>query len=89
MNLLFPFSSIAVSLPNGPGIAPGEKSPLIVMVTEPDGKVLRTEGKGGGKVLWKDLTITAGVVAANPKGIVSFPAIQGSATARWGMPQVH
>ena len=68
-----PIAAIAASLPNGPGIAPGEKSPLVVVVTEPDGKVLQTEGKGGGKVLWKDLKVTATVVAANSKGIVSLP----------------
>jgi hypothetical protein len=68
-----PVASIAASLPKGPGIAPGEKSPLVVVVTQPDGKVLQTEGKGGGKVLWKDLKVTASVVTANQKGIVSLP----------------
>lgn len=68
-----PVTSIAASLPNGSGIAPGEKSPLVVVVTEPDGKVLQTEGAGHGKVLWKDLTIVPSVVTANQKGIVSLP----------------
>ena len=68
-----PVASIRASLPNGPGIAPGEKSPLIVVVTEPDGKVLQTEGKGGGKVLWADLQVTATVATVNQKGIVSLP----------------
>jgi hypothetical protein len=68
-----PITSIAVSLPNGPGVAPGEKSPLIVTVAEPGGKVLQTEGAGHGKVLWQDLTITTTVVTANQKGIVSLP----------------
>ena len=68
-----PVTSIAASLPNGPGMAPGEKSPLVVVLTEPDGKVLQTEGAGHGKVLWKDLTITPSVVTANQKGIVSLP----------------
>lgn len=68
-----PIASIAASLPNGPGIAPGEKSPLVVVVTEPDGKVLQTEGKGGGKVLWKDITVTPTLVTANQKGILSLP----------------
>ncbi len=67
-----PVASIAVSLPKGPGIAPGEKSPLVVVVTEPDGKVLQTEGAGHGKVLWKDLTVTASVATVNQKGIVSL-----------------
>jgi hypothetical protein len=68
-----PITSLAVNLPQGPAIAPGEKSPLVVVFTQPDGKFLQTEGKGGGKVMWKDLTITASVVAVNQKGIVSLP----------------
>ncbi|HEY6351084.1 MAG TPA: hypothetical protein VI636_16900 [Candidatus Angelobacter sp.] len=68
-----PVASIAASLPNGPGVAPGEKSPLVVTVTQPDGKVLQTEGKGGGKVLWQDLQVTATLVSANKKGVVSLP----------------
>lgn len=69
-----PVKSIEASLPKGPGIAPGAKSPLVVVVTQPNGKVLRTEGKGGGKVLWKDLQVTANVVAANKKGVLSLPS---------------
>jgi hypothetical protein len=68
-----PITSIAVNLPQGPAIAPGEKSPLVVVVTQPDGKVLQTEGKGGGKVMWKDLKVTASVVAVNAKGVVTLP----------------
>src|ERR1700675_4971868 len=67
-----PVTFIAASLPNGSGIAPGEKSPLVVALTEPDGKVLQTEGAGHGKVLWKDLTVTPSVVTANQKGTVSL-----------------
>jgi len=69
-----PIASIQASLPNGPGIAPGEKSPLVVTVKEPNGKELVTEGKGKGKVMWKDLHIEASVVRANRKGTVSLPA---------------
>ena len=68
-----PIASIEASLPKGPGIAPGEKSPLVVVVTEPNGNILQTEGAGHGKVLWKDLQVTASVVIANQKGIVSLP----------------
>jgi hypothetical protein len=68
-----PVTSITATLPKGPGIAPGEKSALVVVVTQPDGKVLQTEGKGKGKVMWKELNITADVVTASPKGILSFP----------------
>ncbi|HTD23243.1 MAG TPA: hypothetical protein VK738_11345 [Terriglobales bacterium] len=68
-----PVTSMQASLPKGPGIAPGEKSPLVVALTGPDGTVLMTEGAGHGKVLWKDLTVTANVAVANKKGIVSLP----------------
>jgi len=68
-----PIASMKVSLPKGPAIGPGEKLPLVVVITEPDGKVLQTEGAGGGKVMWKDLKVTATVVTANQKGIVSLP----------------
>jgi len=67
-----PIASIEASLPKGPGIAPGQKSPLVVAVTQPDGKTLQTEGKGGGKVMWKDLAVAATVVTVNQKGIVSL-----------------
>ncbi len=68
-----PVASIQASLPKGPAIAPGQKSPLVVVFTEPDGKVLQTEGQGHGKVMWKDLTVTGTVVSANQKGILSLP----------------
>jgi hypothetical protein len=61
------------SLPKGPAIAPGQKLALVVKFTQPDGKVLVTEGLGKGKVLWKDLTVTPSVVTANQKGVVSLP----------------
>jgi len=67
-----PIASIEASLPKGPGMAPGAKSPLVVAVTEPTGKTLLTEGKGGGKVMWKDLQVTASVVTVNQKGVLSL-----------------
>ena len=79
-----PVASIAASLPNGAGIAPGEKSPLVVVVTEPNGRVLQTEGKGGGKVLWKDITVTPTLVTANQKGILSLPKDPRSEERRVG-----
>jgi hypothetical protein len=63
-----PVTSIEARLANDPGIAPGEKSPLIVTVTEPTGQILTTEGKGKGKVLWKELTVTPTLVTADKKG---------------------
>lgn len=68
-----PVSSMRASLPRGPAIAPGEKSPLVVTLTQPNGKVLLTEGQGAGKVMWKDLQVAATVVLADEKGILSFP----------------
>jgi hypothetical protein len=68
-----PVSSIQASLPKGPAIAPGERSPLVVTLTEPNGQVLFTEGQGAGKVMWKDLQVTATTVLADEKGNLSFP----------------
>jgi hypothetical protein len=68
-----PIASMKATLPKGPAIGPGEKLPLVVVVTEPDGKVLQTEGAGSGKVMWKDLKVTATVATVNQKGIVSLP----------------
>lgn len=67
-----PVASIEASLPKDPGIAPGEKSPLVVTVTETDGTVQVTQGKGKGKVLWSDLTVTPTVVTVNKKGVLSL-----------------
>jgi hypothetical protein len=65
-----PITSIQARQGDGNGMAPGEKSPLVVTVTQPDGKVLTTEGKGHGKVLWKDLTVTPAVVGVSKKGVL-------------------
>lgn len=67
-----PVASIDANLAKGPAIAPGQKSPLVVSVKEPDGKVLLTQGQGGGKVLWKDLQVTGSVVTVNNKGVLSL-----------------
>ena len=67
-----PVTSIEISQPKGPGIAPGQKSSLSVTVTEPDGKTLLTEGAGHGKVMWRDLAVTATVVTVNNKGQITL-----------------
>jgi hypothetical protein len=67
-----PVTTIEASLPNGPAIAPGETSPMVVTFTEPSGKVWVTEGKGKGKILWSDLTVTPSVVTVNKKGVLSL-----------------
>jgi hypothetical protein len=77
-------SSMQPKLPNGPAIAPGEKSPLVVQFTQPDGKLLMTEGQGKGKVLWSDLTVTPTVVTVNKKGVLTLahdPRISDGKTA--------
>ena len=66
-------TSMQVSLPKGPAIAPGEKLGLVVQFTQPDGKMLLTEGQGKGKVLWSDITVTSAVVTADQKGNVTLP----------------
>lgn len=63
-------TSIQASLAKGPGIAPGQKLPLVVTLAGPNGKNLLSEGAGHGKVLWKDLKVTGSVVTVNQKGIV-------------------
>jgi hypothetical protein len=67
-----PVTTIEASMPKGPAIAPGESSSLIVTFTEPGGKVWVTEGKGKGKILWSDLTVTPSVVTVNKKGVLSL-----------------
>jgi hypothetical protein len=67
-----PVASIEASQPRGPGIGPGQKSPLVVTVTQPDGKVLTTEGAGKGKVMWRDLAVAPTVVAVDKKGVISL-----------------
>jgi hypothetical protein len=67
-----PVTSMEAGLPQNPGVAPGEKSSLVVTLTASDGKVWVTEGKGKGRILWNDLAITATVVSINKKGTVSL-----------------
>jgi hypothetical protein len=61
-----PITSIQAKQGDGHGIAPGEKSPLIVTVTKPDGTAINTRDK----VLWKDLAVTPSIVSASKKGVV-------------------
>jgi uncharacterized membrane protein YgcG len=68
-----PIASIEVTQPKGPGIGPGQNSPLMVEVTQPDGKILQTEGAGKGKVMWQDLVVTPTVVTVNKKGVLTLP----------------
>ncbi len=63
-------TTMSARLATGTGIAPGQRAALVVSLAQPDGKVLLTEGKGGGKVMWNDLTVYATVVEVNDKGIL-------------------
>jgi hypothetical protein len=67
-----PVASMDARLQGDPGVAPGEKSPLIVTFTQPDGTVLTTTGAGKGKVRWSDLSVTATLVSVNKKGVASL-----------------
>ncbi len=67
-----PVTSIAATLPGGPGIAPGEQTPLVVTFLQPDGSTLTTEGAGHGKILWQDLAIVPTVVSISKNGNVSL-----------------
>ncbi|MFZ0645896.1 MAG: hypothetical protein WAM25_22290 [Candidatus Acidiferrales bacterium] len=55
-------SSMQASLPKGPAMAPGEKTPLVAQFTQPDGKVL-----------WSDLTVTPTLVKVDKKGVLTLP----------------
>jgi len=63
-------TTMSAKLATGTGIAPGQRAALVVSLTQPDGKVLLSEGKGGGKVMWNDLTVYATIVEVNDKGIL-------------------
>ena len=67
-----PVTSIEVRQANDPGIGPGQNSPLIVEVTQPDGKILQTEGAGKGKIMWQDLVVTPTIVTVNKKGVITL-----------------
>jgi hypothetical protein len=69
-----PVTTMTASQYHHPGVGPGEKKSLVVTFTQPDGKVLVTAGKGGGKVQWKDLAVVATVVSVNKKGVLSLPS---------------
>ena len=66
-------ASMEVAQYKHPGIGPGEKSSLVATLTEPNGTILVTAGKGKGKVQWKDLAVTATVVSVNKSGVMTLP----------------
>lgn len=68
-----PVVQMEAGMPGGERVAPGEKAPMVVKFTQPDGKVLLTEGAGHGKVMWKEIAVDADVVSVNKKGVVRLP----------------
>jgi hypothetical protein len=68
-----PVTSMTVTQYRNPGLGPGEKSSLVATFQTADGKTLVTEGKGKGKVLWRDITVTPSVVAVDKKGVMTLP----------------
>lgn len=81
-------ASIDARLANSPGVAPGQKAPLIVTVTQTDGKQLQTEGAGSGKVMWKDLQVTPQIVTADTKGNVKLAADPRASDGKTGSVQI-
>lgn len=81
-------ASIDARMANAPGVAPGQKAPLIVTVTQTDGKQLQTEGAGGGKVMWKDLKVTPEIVTADNKGNVHLAADPRASDGKTGSVEV-
>jgi hypothetical protein len=69
-----PMASMQASIPKGPGLVPGERTGMIVTMVGKDGQAYATEGKGKGKVLWEDLTVTSSIVTVDGKGRISLPA---------------
>ena len=69
-----PIVQVQANLSSGPGIAPGEKSQLVLAFKQPNGAMFASEGKGGGHVSWKDVAVRASVVKVDTKGVVSLPA---------------
>jgi hypothetical protein len=67
-----PVTAIEVQQAKAPGIGPGQKSSLIGTVTLSDGKTMKTEGAGKGKIMWRDLTVTPTLVTVNKKGVISL-----------------
>lgn len=65
-----PVTTMEASLPNGPAMAPGETTPLVVKFTDTSGRTWVTEGQGKGKIPWSDLKVTSSLVTASRKGVL-------------------
>src|SRR5262249_19012089 len=69
-----PIATVRASLPNGPGIAPGENSPLVLTFAQPNSTVLLTRRKGRATVHWQDSSIHDTVAGVGGKGVQRGPA---------------
>jgi hypothetical protein len=68
-----PVNSMNVELAKTEGVAPGQKASLVVTFAAPGGKTWKTEGAGGGPIMWQDLTVTPTIVAYSNDGTVRLP----------------
>ena len=68
-----PVTTMEASLPNGPAVAPGESSPLVVTFTDANGKDVGDRGKGQRQDSLVRSHGHASVVTVNKKGVLSLP----------------
>lgn len=68
-----PVVALKASLPKGPGLGPGQATPLVVVATTQDGRELATEGDGHGPVLWDSFDIQGAIAQVDGHGIVTLP----------------
>jgi len=66
-------SSIAVTLRDKNGLAPGHSGQLMITVTEPSGTVLCAGGPKNNQIMWDDVAITGTVVSVKQRGVISMP----------------
>jgi hypothetical protein len=65
---------IEASLPAGPRLLPGGKSPLVIVATTATGERLITKGAGGGRVSWDSFDIKASSATVSHGGVVQIPS---------------
>ena len=68
-----PVNQMEVHLAKPQGVGPGQNASLVVTFTGPNGQTWRTEGAGGGVIMWEDLTIASTIATYNNDGTVSLP----------------
>lgn len=68
-----PVNQMEVHLAKPQGVGPGQNASLVVTFGGPNGQSWRTEGAGGGAIMWEDLTIASTIATYNNDGTVSLP----------------